>query len=270
MEKTIGCIGVGVMGSALMEAVLKTTKATLVFVSDPDQKKCDEFCARTGCSKKKSNTELAKAVDILFLAVKPQYLDGVLAEIAGVLHKETLVISMAAGVSLERIKKGLQGHEKLIRIMPNTPVAVGSGLIALAVDKENSRISSEELYFIKELLAPAGLVEQSSENLMDAVTAVSGSGPAYAYLFIDALADAGVRMGLPRDQALRYAAQTLKGAAEMVLETKTHPGILKDSVCSPGGTTIAAVNMLEEKGFRNAIIQAALAAWNRSIELGKN
>lgn len=270
MEKTIGCIGVGVMGSALMEAVLKTTKATLVFVSDPDQKKCDEFCARTGCSKKKSNTELAKAVDILFLAVKPQYLDGVLAEIAGVLHKETLVISMAAGVSLERIKKGLQGHVKLIRIMPNTPVAVGSGLIALAVDKENSRISSEELYFIKELLAPAGLVEQSSENLMDAVTAVSGSGPAYAYLFIDALADAGVRMGLPRDQALRYAAQTLKGAAEMVLETKTHPGILKDSVCSPGGTTIAAVNMLEEKGFRNAIIQAALAAWNRSIELGKN
>lgn len=265
-DTKIGCIGIGVMGSALMEAVIRVAGPASVSVSDPDSGKLASFCDRTKCSCSASNASLAAASDILFLAVKPQYLDPVLAEIAPLMRKNAVVVSMAAGVSIERLKNGLQGVEKIIRIMPNTPASVGSGMIALAADPS---VDDETVALVMRLLSPAGIVEKTPESLMDAVTAVSGSGPAYGYIFIDALADAGVRMGMPRAQAIRYAAQTLKGAAEMVLETGTHPGVLKDSVCSPAGTTIAAVEALEEHGFRNAVIKGALASWQRSVELGK-
>jgi pyrroline-5-carboxylate reductase len=261
-----GCIGIGVMGSALMGAITRVAGADNLIVSDPDATKADAFCRTNGCKRVASNREVASGADFVFLAVKPQYLAGVLDEISPALTPDTVLVSMAAGVKIEFIRKHLDGHPLIVRIMPNTAAAVGSGMIAIAPDSAVSAAAVDEL---RALLAPAGLTELTAEPLMDAVTAVSGSGPAYGYLFIEALSDAAVQMGMPRSQALRYAAQTLKGSAEMVLETGTHPGALKDAVCSPAGTTIAAVNKLEEKGFRSAVIQAALAAWERSKELGK-
>lgn len=264
-KRLIGCVGIGVMGSALMEAVIKVTGADQVVVRDEDSLKTDAFCRKTGCRSAASNKDIASSVEFLFLAVKPQYLSPVLEEIAGSLAEGTVVVSMAAGVRVEKVKKHLGPHSSVVRIMPNTPAAVGSGVIAISPDATCPKESVEEL---RRVLSLAGITELTDEPLMDAVTAVSGSGPAYGYLFIEALADAAVRMGIPRQQAIRYAAQTLKGAADMVLQTGTHPGVLKDGVCSPGGTTIAAVSKLEEKGFRSAVIEAAVAAWNRSRELG--
>lgn len=265
-KRKVGCIGIGVMGSALMESVIRVTGAKQVLVFDHDTAKAEMFSRKTGCTLASSNKEVAKGADFVFLAVKPQYLPGVLEEISLSISPETVVVSMAAGVKLEFIKKHLDGHPNLIRIMPNTPAAVGTGMIAIAPEPTVSNADVQEL---ERLLTAAGITEKTGESLMDAVTAVSGSGPAYGYLFIEALSDAAVKMGMPRTQAIRYAAQTLKGAAEMVLQTGTHPAALKDGVCSPGGTTIAAVTKLEEKGFRTAIIEAALAAWERSKELGK-
>jgi len=265
-KKTAGCIGTGVMGSALMNAVAKVAGGAHVLVRDADPARTAEFCRSSGCVAAETNREVASSVRFLFLAVKPQYLKPVLEELTPALDPSTVVVSMAAGIKIEALRLMLGGHAKIVRIMPNTPAAVGSGMIAIAPD---ATVSAEETEELRGLLAAAGLTELTGEPLMDAVTAVSGSGPAYVYLFTEALADAGVRMGMPRAQAIRYAAQTLKGAAEMVLETGQHPGSLKDSVCSPGGTTIAAVAKLEEKGFRHAVIEGAMAAWERSRELGK-
>ncbi|HNY16596.1 MAG TPA: pyrroline-5-carboxylate reductase [Treponemataceae bacterium] len=265
-KKKVGCIGTGVMGSALMEAVIKVAGPAEVLVRDADPLKGEAFCRKNGCTLASTNRDIASGADFVFLAVKPQFLAPVLEDIAGALTPETVVVSMAAGVPVETIRKNLKGHLKIIRIMPNTPAAVGASMIAIAPDKA---VLPAEVQELQRLLAQAGLTELTGEPLMDAVTAVSGSGPAYGYLFIEALADAAVQMGMPRAQAIRYSAQTLKGAAEMVLQTGTHPGALKDSVCSPAGTTIAAVTKLEEKGFRSAVIEAALAAWERSRELGK-
>jgi pyrroline-5-carboxylate reductase len=265
-KRKAGCIGVGVMGSALMEAVIRAVGPDQVAVHDPDSIKTGAFCDRHGCVQAASNREIASGSDFVFLAVKPQYLPPVLEEIAGSLSPDTVVVSMAAGVRIEMIKKHLDGHPHIIRIMPNTPAAVGQAMIAIAPD---SGVNPAHVDEFRRIIGPAGLSEITGEALMDAVTAVSGSGPAYAYLFIEALSDAAVRMGMPRAQAIRFSAQTLKGAAEMVLTTGTHPAALKDGVCSPAGTTIAAVNTLEECGFRSAIIKAALAAWERSKELGK-
>jgi pyrroline-5-carboxylate reductase len=267
MEKRkVGCIGIGVMGSALMQAVVKVIGPDQVMVFDPDTVKAAAFSRQTGCALAPSNREIAANADFVFLAVKPQYLPSVLEEISSSLSSDTVIVSMAAGVKIEMIRKHLDGHPHIIRIMPNTPAAVGCAMIAVAPDSAVSPANVEEF---KRLLSLAGLTEITPESLMDAVTAVSGSGPAYAYLFIEALSDAAVKMGMPRAQAIKYSAQTLKGAAEMVLETCSHPADLKDGVCSPAGTTIAGVTKLEECGFRNAVIQAALAAWERSKELGK-
>jgi pyrroline-5-carboxylate reductase len=153
--------------------------------------------------------------------------------------------------------------------MPNLPATVNEGMIALCTKENVSSEISKEVEFVKEILSCAGKVEQVSEKLMDVVTAVSGSGPAYGFMFIEALADAAVLLGMPRSQAYIYAAQTLKGAAQMVLETSEHPAQLKDAVCSPGGTTIQAVKSLEEKGFRSAVISAVESAYNKSVDLGK-
>ncbi len=264
--RKVGCIGVGVMGGALMESVIRVIGAAEVSVFDPDTAKADAFCRKTGATLAPSNGDVAAGSDFVFLAVKPQYLTSVLEEIAPCLRPDTIVVSMAAGVKIDLIRKHLDGFSRIIRIMPNTPAAVGSAMIAIASDPAVPAPAVDEF---RRLLSSAGLTELTAETLMDAVTAVSGSGPAYGYLFIEALSDAAVKMGMPRAQAIRYAAQTLKGAAEMVLATGAHPGALKDGVCSPAGTTIAAVTKLEEKGFRSAVIEAAMAAFERSRELGK-
>lgn len=265
-RKKAGCIGTGVMGSALMHALIKIAGANNVAVCDADNLKAEAFCREHGCEVALSNREIATACDFVFLAVKPQYLAPVLAEIKDSLRPETVVVSMAAGVKITAISAGLGAHAKIIRIMPNIPAAVGQAMTAIAPSEGVSSAESGEL---QRLLSLSGLTEITPESLMDAVTAVSGSGPAYGFLFIEALSDAAVKMGMPRAQAIRYAAQTLKGAAEMVLQTGTHPGALKDGVCSPAGTTIAAVTKLEEKGFRSAVIEAAMAAFERSKDLGK-
>lgn len=265
-KKKVGCVGIGVMGGALMEAVIKTVGPEQVSVFDPDSLKAEAFSQKTGASVAPSNRDIAATADFVFLAVKPQYLPPVLEDIAGSLHPDTVVVSMAAGVKIEMLKKHLGGHANIIRIMPNTPAAVGLGMIAISPD---SGVNSADVDEFRRIMAKAGLTEIVAESQMDAVTAVSGSGPAYAYLFVEALSDAAVKMGMPRAQAIKFSAQTLKGAAEMILSTGTHPAALKDGVCSPAGTTIAGVAKLEEYGFRHAIIEAAIAAWERSKELGK-
>lgn len=264
-QKTIGCIGIGAMGGSLVELIAQQVNPSLIFVNDVDSKKLDSFCSKIVCNKSTSNIDLASSCDVLLLAVKPQFIDSVLVEIAQNLKKSCIVISMVAGKTIASIQEKLLGHTQIIRIMPNLPVKVGSGLIALAY---TAHVSQDVVDYVSFIFSKAGLLEKTEENLMNAVTAVSGSGPAYGYVFIDALADAAVKMGMQRDQAIRYAAQTLKGAATMVLETQKNPNQLKDEVCSPAGTTIAGVTRLDECGFRNAVIQAALAAWNRANELG--
>jgi pyrroline-5-carboxylate reductase len=231
-KRKVGCIGTGVMGSALMEAVAKVAGESQVVVYDHDTLKAETFCRNTGCVLALSNRDVASGADFVFLAVKPKFLAGVLEEITPALAPSTVLVSMAAGIKREFIKKNTAGHSLVIRIMPNTPAAVGAGMIAISPEPA---VSSGDVQELERLLSAAGLTEQTAENLMDAVTAVSGSGPAYGYLFIEALADAAVKMGMSRQQALRYSAQTLKGAAEMVMQTGTHPAALKDGVCSPAG-----------------------------------
>lgn len=261
-----GCIGIGVMGSALMESIVAVAGPDQVLVYDTDAIKSAAFSRKTDCRVAGSAREIATNCHYLFLAVKPHYIPVVLAEIAPALDPGVVIVSMAAGVSLKTIHAGAGQKARCIRIMPNTPALVGAGMIAVAPD---STVSISEVQELQRLLGRAGLTEIVDEPLMDAVTAVSGSGPAYGYIFIEALSDAGVQMGMSRDTALRFAAQTLKGAAEMVLTTGSHPAMLKDAVCSPAGTTIAAVETLEANGFRSAVIKAAIAARDRSIELGK-
>ncbi len=265
-KRKAGCIGTGVMGTALMRSILAVAGAEELTVYDRDTKKAKDFASESGCALSSSAVDLAGSVKFVFLAVKPQVIAQVLQEIAPALAADTVIVSMAAGITLDTIASHLGNHTQLIRIMPNTPCAVGEGMIAIA---PAATVSPEDVAELSALLGASGKTEKTPESLMDAVTAVSGSGPAYGYIFIDALADAAVRMGMSRDQAIRYAAQTLKGAAEMVLTSGSHPMVLKDGVCSPAGTTIAAVNSLEATGFRHSVITAALAAWERSRELGK-
>lgn len=261
-----GCIGTGVMGTALMRSVLTSAGSDELAVYDTDSLKAKDFASETGCFLASSAAEVTSMCHFVFLAVKPVILPRLLEEITPSLKPDTVLVSMAAGVTIETISRHCGGHSQIIRIMPNTPVSVGSGVIAIA---PSAHVGDEDIQALVSLLGPSGLCEKTAETLMDAVTAVSGSGPAYGYIFIDALADAAVRMGMGREQALRYAAQTLKGAASMVLETGTHPAVLKDGVCSPAGTTIAAVTALEAAGFRNAVITAALSAWERAREIGR-
>lgn len=267
MEKKVGCIGCGVMGGALMSAVCKI-EHTEVHISDVDLSKAEQFAAANKAIAEKNNKNVLQNSEYVFLAVKPNYLASVLDEICAVLSKEELsskvFVSIAAGIRISTIEEKLGKDAKIIRVMPNTPAIVSEGMIALA---PNESVSGDEISIVEDLLAKAGSVQVVPEHLMDGITAVSGSGPAYGYLFVEALADAAVKFGMPRKQAVVFAAQTLKGAASMVLETGKHPGQLKDEVCSPAGTTIEAVRVLEEKGFRAAIISAAIAAFDKSVQL---
>jgi pyrroline-5-carboxylate reductase len=219
---------------------------------------------------------LVKKSDIVFLAIKPSQIQAVTKEIAQELS-EKILVSIAAGVTLAALQQytsllptGFVDITAIIRLMPNLPTTVGQGMIALsALDASQNQTHRDAIELVKELLKEAGKVEEVDEYLMDCVTAISGSGPAYAFMFIEALADAAVRMGMSRTQAYTYAAQTLKGAASLVLESGRHPGDLKDAVCSSAGTTIEAVRVLEKRGFRAAVIEAADAAYRKSMELAK-
>lgn len=282
-EIKIGCIGCGMMGGALIKAIAKKVGGEKILLSDGDVEKAKSLALELGTNFVTSNAQIIENCSHIILAVKPAFFSSVLEQIKdsynNIAKSEQknlpVIISIMAGLSIEKIEQmsiqaGISGGLlNILRLMPNLPATVNEGMIALCTKENVSSEISKEVEFVKEILSCAGKVEQVSEKLMDVVTAVSGSGPAYGFMFIEALADAAVLLGMPRNQAYIYAAQTLKGAAQMVLETSEHPAKLKDAVCSPGGTTIQAVKSLEEKGFRSAVISAVESAYNKSVDLGK-
>ena len=283
-EIKIGCIGCGMMGGALIKAIAKKVGGEKILLSDGDVEKAKSLALELGANFVTSNAQIIENCSHIILAVKPAFFSSVLEQIKDSYNERLssreqknlpVIISIMAGLSIEKIEQmsiqaGISGGlQNILRLMPNLPATVNEGMIALCTKENVSSEISQEVEFVKEILSCAGKVEQVSEKLMDVVTAVSGSGPAYGFMFIEALADAAVLLGMPRNQAYIYAAQTLKGAAQMVLETSEHPAKLKDAVCSPGGTTIQAVKSLEEKSFRSAVISAVESAYNKSVDLGK-
>ncbi len=252
------------MGGAIMRAICKKYDVKNIKITDKNVELGKAFANETGATFVSTNKEVLDA-DYIFLAVKPQFLSDVFAEIAGNIPTNAVVISMAAGVKLEKLENWAP-KARFVRMMPNVCAQIGQAMIAITY---NENIKAEEGATVKEILSSAGKVEQVPEKLMDCVTAVSGSGPAFVFMFIEALADAAVRCGMPRSQAYTYAAQTVYGSAGMVLENGQHPAVLKDMVCSPAGTTIEGVAALEKNNFRNAVIEAVTAACDRSIALGK-
>jgi pyrroline-5-carboxylate reductase len=259
------------MGFALMKGAVGSGQGISISFTDAVTEKAQVAAASLGAKVFNSNLEAVENADYVFLAVKPQTLAQVLAEIAPVVKsrlaagKPPVLVSMAAGWSIDKIQAAVGANVPVARLMPNTPALISRGMIALAA---SPNIAADTLAQLENILKGAGLVDRLEEHYMDAATGLSGSGPAFVYLFIEALADGGVRAGLPRDKALRYAAQTVLGSAAMVQETGKHPGELKDMVTSPGGTTIAGIAALEEGAFRGAVIKAVEAAWRRSRELG--
>lgn len=271
--RTAAFIGTGNMGGALAQAACRAISPAEVILTNRSHEKADSLACSLGCVAAISNEAAIRSATYIFLGVKPQAYGELAKELTPVLQschqagQDKVLISMAAGLTLSTLK-GLYsevGYDiPILRIMPNTCVTIGKGVVALAGEDET------HLAAVERILSAAGLVERLPEHLLDAFTSVAGCGPAFVYPYIEALADGGVMAGLPRDSALRYAAQTVLGAAAMVLETGKHPGQLKDEVCSPGGSTIAGVAELERCGLRNAAASAVLASWERNKELGKS
>ncbi len=263
----VGFIGTGNMGGALAKAAAKSCLSPQIYLADFNAEKAAALAKEIG-GKHENNETLCRECDVVFLGVKPQVLPQLLAEIAPWVKErgtDLTLVSMAAGVSTESILGVLGTGACLIRIMPNTPVSVGEGVIVYTC--KNVSAEQEKAFLI--LMEQSGLVEKIEEAKIDAASALHGCGPAFVYLFIDALADGAVSCGLSRDAALRFAAATASGAAKMVLKTGQHPGELKDAVCSPGGSTIQGVRVLEEKGLRAAAMDAVAASYQRTLELGK-
>lgn len=258
----IGLIGMGNMGRAILNGLLKVYAPEDVSFTAAHQEKMDRVSAETGVKHASSNRECAQGADYLILAVKPQCFDAVFGEIREALRPEQVVVSLAPGITAEGIRGRLGDRARVVRAMPNTPAMLGEGMTGVSYDPAS--LSQEEKAEIERIFSSCGRVELVEERLMDAVGCVSGSSPAFVYLFIEALADSGVKYGLPRKTAYAMAAQTVMGSARMVLETGKHPGQLKDEVCSPGGTTIAGVSALEEYGFRNCVIKAADACYEKT------
>ena len=272
MYNAIGFIGTGNMGSALASAVLKSGRFGSIYLANRTQSKADEL--RESLLRLKSdtdihvveNTDIAKNCNLIFLCVKPQMMQEMLDGIRGTLAARTdrpILCTMAAGMTINTLIQ-MSGIQQMIRIMPNTPACIGEGIIQFC----GKNVTEQELSELREILKPAGTVIPLKETLIDAATCVSGCGPAWTYMFAEALADGGVACGLPREQALVFTAGMLKGAAEMIIQSYQHPGALKDAVCSPGGAAIQGVRILEERGFRGAVIDAVIAAFEKTMKLG--
>ena len=261
-----GFIGSGKMATALIKGMIRAglAPAESICASDPLPAARTALHSDTGVEIFDSNLDVARRSDVLVLAVKPQSMRDVLNELRSVVTAEHLVVSVAAGVAIATIDEGLGGRGGIVRVMPNTPALVGEGASAYAM---GPRTVAEDEAVVKGCLESVGRAVRVPESLLDAVTGLSGSGPAFVYLMIEALSDGGVRVGLPRDVATLLAAQTVLGAAKTVLETGLHTGVLKDQVASPGGTTIAGLHELERGGVRGALIDAVEAAARRSAEL---
>lgn len=268
MNYQFGFIGCGNMGGALARAVAKTVPANAIALCDMSREKAEELANSIGAVATDLQT-LVKSSAYIFLGVKPQGFDALFQEIRPYLRdrKERVVlISMATGLSISAVESLAGVTLPVIRIMPNTPASVGEGMILYTA---NSEVTEEELAVFQKALAGAGKLDPIPEEKIDAASALSGCGPAFVYLFAEALADGAVECGLAREKANLYAAQTLLGAAKLLLESGKHPGELKDAVCSPGGTTIAGVHALEEGAFRASVMDAVTAAYEKTLKLKK-
>ncbi len=259
----IGFIGLGNMGSAILGGILKqgNVKPEDIIVTDKAPVAMQKAAEMMKVRAVPKNTTVAEEADILFLAIKPQIYETVIREIASSMKKDAVIISIAPGKKIEWIDGLFGGNTKIVRCMPNTPALVGAGCTGVCA---NSRVTEQEMKQVMSLLNSFGKAYGVPENLMDTVVGVSGSSPAYVFMLIEAMADAAVSDGMPRAQAYEFAAQAVYGSAKMVLDSKLHPGVLKDMVCSPAGTTIEAVRVLEEKGFRSAVIEAQKACVDKS------
>jgi len=268
MDKIIGFIGSGNMGGAIIGGITKAglVSPEKVIAADMSSSALENLSNRFHICTTTNNLEVAEKADILFLAVKPGIYPIVIEQIKSSVKKDVIIIVIAAGMKIQIIEEQFGRDIKVVRTMPNTPALVGEGMSAICPNKMVSEVEMEE---VKSIFNSFGESEIVGEYLMDVVTGVSGSAPAYVYMFIEAMADAAVTEGMPRTQAYRFAAQAVMGSAKMVLETGIHPGELKDNVCSPGGTTIAAVCELENKGMRTAVISAVKTATAKSKEMSK-
>lgn len=254
------------MGGALASAVCSAIGANEVILADKSQLKSQTLAQNLGCSYGDSR-QVATDAKFIFLGVKPQNMEEMISEILPVLNNRSdrfILVTMAAGLSIEKIKHYCNNNYPIIRIMPNTPVSMGKGMILYTTDEN---VFMDELGEFTNALSKAGRVDRIEEKLIDAASAISGCGPAFVYMFCEAMADAGVECGLPRTKAIEYAAQTLSGAAELLLNSGKHPATLKDEVCSPKGTTIVGVHALEEGSFRGTVMDAIKASYNRTLEL---
>ncbi|MCR9293071.1 MAG: pyrroline-5-carboxylate reductase [bacterium] len=267
MKNLVGFIGGGQMATALASGAVDAgfLRQEQIAFAEPNphrqQALSTRFPASLICSQA---AELTSSCERLVLAVKPHILKSIAQDLAALINDQQLIISIAAGISLESLQSMLQS-QRVIRVMPNTPCQVGVGASAMSVGKS---AFPEDVEWTQKLMSSVGIVEEVSDDLIHAVTGIAGSSPAYLYMVIEALSDGGVAQGLARDTATRLAAQAVLGAAKMVLETDLHPGVLKDQVTSPGGTTIAALRKLEACGVRSAFMEAVAAAADRSREMG--
>lgn len=266
IDTMIGFIGAGNMGSAMIGGMLNSSLATTgqIIASAHSRATLDKIRAKFSIETTQSNEEVAKKSDIIFLAVKPNKFDEVIPQISQQLKNDCIIVSIAAGKTIAAIEAAFGRKIKLVRAMPNTPALVGEAMSALC---PNDLVTPQELRLIEEIFSCFGKAEVVPEHMIDAVVGVAGSSPAYVYLFIEAMADAAVAEGMPRAQAYKFAAQSVLGAAKMVLVTGEHPGVLKDAVCSPGGTTIEAVAALEKGGFRDTVITASRACSKKSRDM---
>lgn len=261
-----GFIGAGNMGGALARAV--GGKESSVFIADKDEQKARGIAGELGCQYGSAESA-AENCRYIFLGVKPQTVSQLAEQISGILSSRQdrfTIISMIAGLSMGSLSEILGGEYPVIRIMPNTPASVGEGMILYV---PNSMVTQEELEEFLTAMSGAGRLDRTDESLIAAAGALSGCGPAFVYMFIEAMADACVRYGVPRAKALMYAEQTILGSAKLALESGRHPGQLKDDVCSPGGTTIEGVYALENAGFRAAVMDAVSAACKKTFDLGR-
>lgn len=262
----IGFIGCGVMGTAILKGIIKNgvAKKEDLIASDKYRGAAARVEEETGIQTTLNNIDVMEFADVIFLAIKPQFIGGVLDEIKESARPDQIFISIVPGKTLAWIGDHLGSNIKIVRTMPNTPAMVGEGMTALCV---NENVTEEDRDLAIKLCNSFGKTELVPEHLLDVVTGISGSSPAYVFMFIEAMADAAVADGMPRKQAYKFAAQAVMGSAKLMLETGIHPGELKDMVCSPGGTTIQAVRFLEGKGFRSALIEAQIACVAKSREL---
>lgn len=264
--KKLGFIGVGNMAGAMIGGILKSGEASASDICGSCRSEKGRERARSLYSIEMTgdNREVARDSGILFLAVKPQFLDDVLNDIREEIRSEQLIVSIVAGRSVSYLQKMLGEEARIVRLMPNTPALVGEGMTAACC---SANVTDGEMEQVGSLCRTFGLFEIVPENLFDAVTGVSGSSPAYVFMMLEAMADAAVLGGMPRAQAYRFAAQAVLGSAKMMLDTGKHPGELKDMVCSPAGTTIEAVRVLEEKGLRSAVMEGTAACIQKSAQM---